>query len=328
MKKIIVTIALILLVAVPTLAATTDFEANNNITVTGVTFGNTTAELLIISGSKAVSWAFNSGAFTVIDPNSTASFMVGSADSSVGSIKATNSGGTAVACSSNTTPGTSYVTLPTGADTYTIAPISSSDCTTLCTSSTGVATYNQFPGCGAATCSSGYSLSGSGANAVCNLSGGGSPGGGGGGVAAPTAPSTPAPTVRAESSLITYANNPKVYVLEGGQKRWIQTAENFVKLGYKWGNIIVIPSTETYPDGAVKTTTVIILTKILQKGSQDAEVLLLQQKLKDLGYFPANVAIVKNFGPTTEKAVKAFQQAKGLSPTGIVDAQTRNLLNK
>ena len=52
----------------------------------------------------------------------------------------------------------------------------------------------------------------------------------------------------------------------------------------------------------------------LQHGSKGNEVKLLQQFLgiKDDG----------DFGPVTEAAVKAWQQANGLAPTGIVDAHT------
>lgn len=49
-----------------------------------------------------------------------------------------------------------------------------------CSSLTGAATYNSYPTCGAASCSSGYTLSGSGASATCTANSGG--GGGGGSV--------------------------------------------------------------------------------------------------------------------------------------------------
>ena len=56
-----------------------------------------------------------------------------------------------------------------------------------CASLTGAATYNAYPTCGAASCSSGYTLSGSGSGATCTASSGG----GGGSVSVPTAPSAP-----------------------------------------------------------------------------------------------------------------------------------------
>jgi peptidoglycan hydrolase-like protein with peptidoglycan-binding domain len=54
----------------------------------------------------------------------------------------------------------------------------------------------------------------------------------------------------------------------------------------------------------------------LQKGSNDPAVRDLQEALKALGYNPGPVDGV--FGATTETAVKAFQQAKGITADGIV----------
>jgi peptidoglycan hydrolase-like protein with peptidoglycan-binding domain len=54
----------------------------------------------------------------------------------------------------------------------------------------------------------------------------------------------------------------------------------------------------------------------LQKGSNDPAVRDLQEALKALGYNPGTVDGV--FGATTEAAVKAFQQAKGITADGIV----------
>jgi murein L,D-transpeptidase YcbB/YkuD len=138
------------------------------------------------------------------------------------------------------------------------------------------------------------------------------------------------PSASSAVTLIRYANDPKVYVIENNQKRWVKTGEDFTKLGYKWSDVKIAPATETYADGAVKTAaaTVATFTKTLARNSKGSEVLALQQKLKDLGYFPANVAIVNNFGPTTQKAVKDFQKANNLPQSGTVDAKTRELLNK
>lgn len=124
MKKITIMVFISLLVA-PVLAqaATTDFTADANITVSGVTMGDTTVDLLIMSGSTAASWTFNSGTFTVTDPGT---FNVGSSDSTVNAIKMTNSNSLPVPCSTNTTPGTSYVTAPTDSGTYTITPMTES----------------------------------------------------------------------------------------------------------------------------------------------------------------------------------------------------------
>ena len=58
----------------------------------------------------------------------------------------------------------------------------------------------------------------------------------------------------------------------------------------------------------------------LQRGSKGPAVLALQQRLKDLGFDPNGVD--GNFGPGTETAVRAFQQAKGLGVDGKVGPNT------
>ena len=54
----------------------------------------------------------------------------------------------------------------------------------------------------------------------------------------------------------------------------------------------------------------------LRNGSTDPAVRDLQEALKALGYNPGPIDGV--FGATTEAAVKAFQQAKGISADGVV----------
>jgi peptidoglycan hydrolase-like protein with peptidoglycan-binding domain len=58
----------------------------------------------------------------------------------------------------------------------------------------------------------------------------------------------------------------------------------------------------------------------LQKGSTNPAVRDLQEALKALGYNPGPIDGV--FGATTEAAVKAFQQAKGITADGIVGKVT------
>lgn len=62
----------------------------------------------------------------------------------------------------------------------------------------------------------------------------------------------------------------------------------------------------------------------LQNGSRGDEVKRLQQKLMDLGYLRGSADGV--FGNKTAEAVRAFQQAQGLSATGVADAATQRAL--
>ena len=264
-KTIVVSVLALLLVAVVAWAASTDFVADGDITVAGVTFGSDTANLLIMSGSKAASWTFSSGAFTVTDPDATAGFKVGSANANVKTFKVTKADGSGSVCAENGTAGTSYVELSTTADTYTITPSALSQCTSHCSSVNGAATYNAYPGCGAATCNAGYRLSGSGADGVCLITGGGGVSGGGGGgystlglatpsptpsvsPAASVSPSpTPTPTVSGlkDGDLIKTADSPKVYIVKGSYVRWIQNPKIFNLYGhFKWNAIKTISSAD------------------------------------------------------------------------------------
>ncbi|MFA5029348.1 MAG: hypothetical protein WC518_01195 [Patescibacteria group bacterium] len=118
--RVLIFSACLLFTSTVVLAATDDFTADGDISVSGVTFGDTTADMIILSGSKSESWEFNSGTFTVANPDS--AFKIGSSDSAVKGLKAVR--GTNEYCENNTTPGTSYLTLPTTAGTYTITPLS------------------------------------------------------------------------------------------------------------------------------------------------------------------------------------------------------------
>jgi len=62
----------------------------------------------------------------------------------------------------------------------------------------------------------------------------------------------------------------------------------------------------------------------LQRDSSGPDVTALQQRLKDLGFDPNGVD--GHFGPGTEAAVRAFQQAKGLTVDGKVGPNTQAAL--
>jgi hypothetical protein len=64
---------------------------------------------------------------------------------------------------------------------------------------------------------------------------------------------------------------------------------------------------------------------LLRRSSRKKEVVLLQQLLKDKGFFPYNT--VQSFGPKTEAAVKKFQASVGLTADGIVGNMTWSALH-
>ncbi|MEK7136402.1 MAG: peptidoglycan-binding domain-containing protein [Patescibacteria group bacterium] len=109
----VVLAALAIATALPAQAATTDFIADGNITVSSVVYGSLTVDMLIMSGSRAESWNFDSSNFTVTNADATNPFTVGSSDATVKSMRVRQSGGSSETCANNTTLGTSFVTVPT-----------------------------------------------------------------------------------------------------------------------------------------------------------------------------------------------------------------------
>jgi len=168
-------VLLLFVIAIPAIAATSDLVFSEDTEVSNVTLGSGTTNMTVFASSSCESFDLSSGVFTVTNPGS--SFIVGSSNASVGTIVILESGAME-SCIVNTTPGTSSNTLPTASGNYTIRPLEATSCSNLCSSLTGAATYNTYPTCGAASCNSGYTLSGSGSGATCTEQ---SSGGGGGG---------------------------------------------------------------------------------------------------------------------------------------------------
>jgi peptidoglycan hydrolase-like protein with peptidoglycan-binding domain len=65
---------------------------------------------------------------------------------------------------------------------------------------------------------------------------------------------------------------------------------------------------------------------LVKVGDQGAEVTALQERLQALGYFKSNAT--GYFGSVTKDAVIRFQQAKGLTPDGVVGTDTEESLRE
>jgi peptidoglycan hydrolase-like protein with peptidoglycan-binding domain len=87
--------------------------------------------------------------------------------------------------------------------------------------------------------------------------------------------------------------------------------------------VTAVPITTEPVVSTEKTVTFSSSANILpnQKGG---DVILLQQALKDKGYYKGEVT--GNFGAVTEKAVRAFQTANKIASTGVVGPTTKSLL--
>ncbi len=62
----------------------------------------------------------------------------------------------------------------------------------------------------------------------------------------------------------------------------------------------------------------------LRRGDTAPTAAAVQRKLRELGYFTAN--LTGSYGPITEKAVREFQRDNNITPTGEIEPTTRSLL--
>ena len=67
------------------------------------------------------------------------------------------------------------------------------------------------------------------------------------------------------------------------------------------------------------------ITANLYQGLKNSQVTLLQQQLQSLGFLSSD-SVTGYFGPTTKKAVQAFQLSRGVDGTGFVGPLTRKAL--
>lgn len=213
---------------------------NGDITIPDVADyeATTTFDLTLKDGSIADSFSYSGGVFTVTNPDTTTGFNVSSSSSSVKSF-ILKSGSNNVLCTLNTTPGTSYINITNAAGEYTILPSSAvTDCGTLCTAVTGVATFNGYPSCVPSSCSTNYTLNSSN---VCYIPGSSGGGGGGGIYTSPTdlIPPVISDVVFSNETLSFVTNeSAKTKVLYGETAAYGETLENTV---YKTGHSFTIP---------------------------------------------------------------------------------------
>lgn len=141
-----------------------------------------------------------------------------------------------------------------------------------------------------------------------------------------------------DGTLIKYAASPRVYQLEGGKKRWIASADVFRQLNLRWENIVTIPDSFVYPNGADQSGGKVLgvstgpaaeetFLNDLAPGDRSEAVRTLQSVLILRGYLGADVVPTGFYGAATRAAVVKFQQAHGISATGTVGSKTRALLN-
>lgn len=72
----------------------------------------------------------------------------------------------------------------------------------------------------------------------------------------------------------------------------------------------------------------VIVHPTIRKGAKGDAVIELQNKLVKLGYYLGSCGVDGDFGKDTEKAVKQFQEDRGLTADGVVGAKTWEALDK
>jgi peptidoglycan hydrolase-like protein with peptidoglycan-binding domain len=88
--------------------------------------------------------------------------------------------------------------------------------------------------------------------------------------------------------------------------------------------VLAMICTPVIKTAAVKTAADVNIEG-LKNGSEGAEVIKLQQKLKDKGFYDG--PIIGKFGPLTETSVKAFQKKIGIETNGIVTTKVMDKLD-
>ena len=343
MKKFVMRSVLLLAVAlmfgltleVPIAAAS--FTADSNITVTGVTFGTATIDMLILSGSTSDSWEISGGVFTVSSPGE--NFKIGSADSSVQSITAYRSG-SLVACAVNTTAGSSSMTLPTVGGLYTITPSTSNACATTSgaiapgggSSSSSAASTYQFK-----KKKEGSLEAKAETPKVETTKPSTTP-------AKTTTPAAPAAsTVKVLTKVVVSPQDAKYISTLAELKKvaswqvWKDTTTGrLYKIGAATAKAAktIRAKLDTALKGvssATPVSTAATLSQYLTYGSKGTDVSALQELLKKEGVYPEGI-VNGSYGAATQKAVQRFQEKykiakKGQLGYGAVGAATRTKVN-
>lgn len=113
-------------------------------------------------------------------------------------------------------------------------------------------------------------------------------------------------------------NGAKVSILETASTNWLKIKTAAGQTGFVNNNYIVAGASSSGGSSTAKPTAT------LRRGDENANVVALQDRLKQLGYFTANTT--GYYGTITFAAVKAFQKKAGLSQDGVAGTKTLEAL--
>jgi hypothetical protein len=106
-------------------------------------------------------------------------------------------------------------------------------------------------------------------------------------------------------------------------KSWDQLIAKLKELGITYQDISgIVPSAVGGGSSVPQNAKASAISKTLKKGSKGSDVKTLQRALNALGYRDGKIDGV--FGSNTQKALKAFQKAMGITASGILDAATKS----
>ncbi len=138
-------------------------------------------------------------------------------------------------------------------------------------------------------------------------------------------------------TLVKYADDPKVYRLEPDPtdatkqvKRHILSESVFTDIGMRFDRIVTIPASETYADGEPlgEAPAAVLgiseereVSPVISYGESSARVAEVQKALASEGFFSGSATGI--FGGSTLAAVRAYQVANDINPTGNVGPLTK-----
>lgn len=125
--------------------------------------------------------------------------------------------------------------------------------------------------------------------------------------------------------IIEKVEGGKITVIEGNYSNAVK--RRVLDVNGKYIRGYVAPKYDDDTSGSIECEQVGIKLTELSKGSEGKQVKTVQRILKDMGYDLGRYGVDGDFGPMTEKAVKAFQKTEKLEVDGIVGINTwTNLL--
>ena len=132
--------------------------------------------------------------------------------------------------------------------------------------------------------------------------------------------------------LMKLANDPKIYAIENGSKKWIISPAEFNAKGHKWNAILEVNAAElaVYPESAPAVSGVVVgkINTELEFGMRSEQVRLLQEFLaQDKAIYPEGITS-GYFGNFTRAAVRKFQAKYGISQVGRVGPATMAKLSE